>query len=183
MRFSTTCQPGQFVIDSSRISVYHVAVQPRSSCSLQQWRIKGLTFTRNIDIGQLRNGEKWCLVMRALLHWWGESQRWYVLRVVHHDMTQNLRLKPQNILAVQWCGGASSGNLGRPGLYFVPKNVTMKGSIYIDILKEHLCIFWRIYQYDYFIDDGSPAHDLKIVTNFLNSHNIHVLNCLVIHQT
>ena len=79
--------------------------------------------------------------------------------------------------------GASSGNLGRPGLYFVPKNVTMRGSIYIDILKEHLCIFWRIYQYDYFIDDGSPAHELKIVTNFLNSHNIHVLNCLVIHQT
>ena len=36
MSFSTTSQPGQFVIDSRRISVYHVAVQLRSSYSLQQ---------------------------------------------------------------------------------------------------------------------------------------------------
>ena len=37
--------------------------------------------------------------------------------------------------------GASSENLGQACLYFVPKNVTIKGSIYINILKEHLCTF------------------------------------------
>ena len=37
--------------------------------------------------------------------------------------------------------GAFSGNLGRAGLYFLKKNVTMKGSTNINILKEHLCTF------------------------------------------
>ena len=32
--------------------------------------------------------------------------------------------------------GAFSGNLSQAGLYFVIKNVTIKGSIYSDILKE-----------------------------------------------
>ena len=78
---------------------------------------------------------------------------------------------------------AYNGNLGRVGLYFVPKNVTIKESIYIDFLKEHLSTFWRIYQCNHFIHDGSPAHDSKSVTKFFNSHNIHVLDFLVIHQT
>ena len=79
--------------------------------------------------------------------------------------------------------GASSGNLGRAGLYFVPKNLTIKGSIHINILKEHLCTFWRIHQCDHFIHDDAPAHDSKIVIKFLSNHNIHVSNSLVIHQT
>ena len=37
------------------------------------------------------------------------------------------------------------GNLGRAGLYFLIKNVSMKRSIHINILKEHLCTFWRIH--------------------------------------
>ena len=37
-------------------------------------------------------------------------------------------------------------NLRRVGLYFLVKNVSIKGSIYINILKEHLCTFWRIDQ-------------------------------------
>ena len=39
--------------------------------------------------------------------------------------------------------GDFSGNLGRAGLYLLPKNVTKKGNIYINILKEHFLIFWR----------------------------------------
>ena len=70
-----------------------------------------------------------------------------------------------------------SGNLGRAGLYFLPKNVTMKGSIYMNILKEHLFTFWRIHQCDHFIPDGAPALDSKIETKFLNVHKIHVLDC------
>ena len=31
--------------------------------------------------------------------------------------------------------GAFGGNLGQAGLYFFPKHLTMKGSIYINILK------------------------------------------------
>ena len=41
--------------------------------------------------------------------------------------------------------GAFSGNMGRAGLHFLPKNVTIKGSNYIHILKDHMLAFWRIY--------------------------------------
>ena len=34
--------------------------------------------------------------------------------------------------------GAFSGNMGRAGLYFLPKNVTMKGSNYIHVLKDQI---------------------------------------------
>ena len=71
--------------------------------------------------------------------------------------------------------GAFSRNLGRDGLYFLPKKVTTKESIYINILKEHLFTFWRIHQCHHFMHDGAPAHKSKIVTKFLNSHNIQVL--------
>ena len=70
---------------------------------------------------------------------------------------------------------AFSGNLGRAGLYFLPKNVTMKGSIYIIILKKHLLTFRSIRQYNHFMHDSIPAHQSKIVTKFLNSRNIHVV--------
>ena len=41
--------------------------------------------------------------------------------------------------------GGFSKNLGRAGLYFLIKNVSVKASIFINILKEHLCTFWRIH--------------------------------------
>ena len=47
--------------------------------------------------------------------------------------------------------GAFSGNLGRAGWYFLTKNVTMKGSICINILKEHLIVFRKIHQCDHFM--------------------------------
>ena len=36
--------------------------------------------------------------------------------------------------------GAFSGNMGRAGLYFLPKNATMKGSIYITFERASLHI-------------------------------------------
>lgn len=71
--------------------------------------------------------------------------------------------------------GAFSGNMGRGGLYFLPKNVTMKGSEYINVLEEHLLPFWDIHQCDYFMQDSAPAHTSKVVMKFLNDHKIDVL--------
>ena len=71
--------------------------------------------------------------------------------------------------------GDFSENLGRAELYLFPKNVTKKGNIYINILKEPFLIFWRVYQCDHFMHDGAPAHKSKIVTKVPKSHNIHVL--------
>ena len=79
--------------------------------------------------------------------------------------------------------GVFSKNMGPAGLYSLLKNVSMKKSIYISILKDHLCTFSRIDQCDHFIPDGAPAHDSKIVTKFSNIHNILVLDSLVIYQT
>ena len=70
--------------------------------------------------------------------------------------------------------GAFRGNLGRAGLYFLSKN-TIRGSNYIDVLKDHLLTFWRIHQCDYFMQDGAPAHRSKTVTKFLEDSNIRVL--------
>ncbi|XP_076811815.1 uncharacterized protein LOC143458825 [Clavelina lepadiformis] len=53
--------------------------------------------------------------------------------------------------------GAFSGNMDRAGLYFLPRNVTKKGSNYITVLKDHLLTFWRIHQCDHFMHDGAPA--------------------------
>lgn len=71
--------------------------------------------------------------------------------------------------------GASTGNKGRGGLYFLPKNVRMKATNYITVLEEHLLNFWKIHQCDYFMHDGAPAHSAKIVTKFLKDQKIPVL--------
>ena len=70
---------------------------------------------------------------------------------------------------------AFSGNMGPAVLYFLSKNVTMKGSNYIHILKDHMLAFWRIHQCDLFMHDGAPAHKSKSVSKFLTEHNIKVL--------
>lgn len=38
--------------------------------------------------------------------------------------------------------GAFSGNKGRGGLYFLPRNVTMKGRNHVDVLRDHLLDFF-----------------------------------------
>ena len=65
---------------------------------------------------------------------------------------------PNSVMA--W--GAFSGNAGRGGLYFLPKNETMKGSHYIKVLEEHLLTFWAIHGCDYFVHVGAPAHKAKV---------------------
>ena len=71
--------------------------------------------------------------------------------------------------------GAFSGNMGRAGLYFLPKNETMKGSNYIKVLEEYLLPFWNIHDCEYFMHDGAPAHRAKIVKKFFNDNNIQTL--------
>ena len=71
--------------------------------------------------------------------------------------------------------GLLSGNMGHAGLYFLPKNVTMKGGNYIHVLRDHMLAFWRIHQYDHFMLDGAQAHKSKSISKFLIEHNIKVL--------
>lgn len=72
--------------------------------------------------------------------------------------------------------GAFSGNKGRSGLYFLPKNVTMKGANYVEVLREHLLTFWDIHECTHFMHDSAPAHKSKAVKEFLDDQNIPVLD-------
>ena len=58
--------------------------------------------------------------------------------------------------------------------FVLPKNVTMKGSNYIHVLKAHMLAFWRIHQCNHFMHDGAPAHKSKSVSKFLIEHNLKV---------
>lgn len=71
--------------------------------------------------------------------------------------------------------GAFSGNKGRGGLYFLPKNVTMRGTNYLEVLRDHMLPFWEIHESSYFMHDGAPAHKSKLVRKFFNDNNISVL--------
>lgn len=98
-------------------------------------------------------------------------------KIIHHpnDVSRyNLRYTvkhPDSVMV--W--GAFSGNKSRGGLYFLPKNVTMKGNNYIDVLRDHMLKFWDIHECDHFMHDGAPAHKSKEMKKFLYDNNISVL--------
>ena len=71
--------------------------------------------------------------------------------------------------------GAFSGNKGRGGLYFLPKNVTMRGDNYLRVLDQHMLPFWDIHQCNHFMQDGAPAHRSKVVKKWLKDNHMPVL--------
>ena len=71
--------------------------------------------------------------------------------------------------------GGFSGNMGRGGLYFLPKNQTMKAANYIDVLRNHLLLQFHIHGCKFFMHDGAPCHSSKAVKKFLNDNKIDVL--------
>ena len=72
--------------------------------------------------------------------------------------------------------GCFSGIKGRGGLYFLPKNNTMRGDNYVDVLKDHLLTFWHIHGCNIFMHDGAPAHKSQKVKKFLADHNIDAMD-------
>ena len=72
--------------------------------------------------------------------------------------------------------GCFRGAKDRGGLYFLSKNVTIKDDNYIEVLKEHLLVFYDIRECDFFMHNGAPAHRSKGVKKFLTDNNIEVLD-------
>lgn len=56
-----------------------------------------------------------------------------------------------------------SDNKGRGELYFLPKNLTVKGSNYIDVMRDQMLDFRGIHECDHFMHDLSFAHKFKQV--------------------
>ena len=86
----------------------------------------------------------------------------YTIKTVKH---------PESVMV--W--GAFSGNKGRGGLYFLPKNVTMRGDNYLGVLDQHMLPFWDIHQCNHFMQNGAPAHRSKVVKKWLKDNHMPVL--------
>ena len=89
----------------------------------------------------------------------------YIIKTVKH---------PKSVMV--W--GAFGGDKGRGGLYFSPKNVTMRENNYLRILDHHMLSFWDIHRCNLFMQDGAPAHRSKVVKKWLKDNHVPVLECL-----
>lgn len=78
---------------------------------------------------------------------------------------------PQSVMV--W--GAFSGKNGRAGLYFLPKNITMTGDLYIEVLNDHMATMFEVHKCSVFMHDSAPCHKAKKVTAWLQRKKIMVL--------
>ena len=79
--------------------------------------------------------------------------------------------------------GAFSGEMGRAGLYFLPKNKKMNSDQHVKVLEEHMLSMFHIHSCEVFMQDNAPCHKSKKVTNFLQQQKIECLIGLVIART
>jgi len=71
--------------------------------------------------------------------------------------------------------GSFSGGMGRRGIHFLPKNVTMNGDCYIEVLQSHTLNFYEIGDCNLFMQDNAPCHKAKKVTKWLEDKKVDVL--------
>jgi transposase len=72
--------------------------------------------------------------------------------------------------------GCFSANLGRGGIYFLPKNVTMNSERYEKVLEDHLLPSMLMHRSELFLQDGAPCHASKKIKTFLEANNIKTIN-------
>jgi hypothetical protein len=70
---------------------------------------------------------------------------------------QKIVLKTVKHSANMMVWGCFSGKKGHGGLYFKPKNCTMNGERYKNVLKKHLFPFMKKHKATFFLQDGLPA--------------------------
>lgn len=70
--------------------------------------------------------------------------------------------------------GAVSG-VGRAGLWIMPKNTTINGNVYLDILKQKLPPFFTIHSATHFQQDGAPCHGTRAVKTWLEEEKYELL--------
>jgi hypothetical protein len=62
--------------------------------------------------------------------------------------------------------GCFSANLGREGIYFLPKNVTMNSEWYEQVLEDHLLPSMLMHRSEFFLQDRAPCHASKKINVF-----------------
>ena len=75
--------------------------------------------------------------------------------------------------------GDFSGDKGKGGLYFFPKNVTTyeRGQLYLRVLDHHMLPFWDIHRCNHFMQDDDPVHRSMVVKKWLKDSHVPVLEC------
>ena len=86
----------------------------------------------------------------------------YIIKTVKH---------PKSVMV--W--GDFSGNKGRGGLYFFPKNFTMRWDSYLRVLDHHMLAFWDIRRCNHFMRDGDPVYRSRVVKKWLKDNHVPVL--------
>ena len=76
---------------------------------------------------------------------------------------------PTTVVWASFCGS------GRGGLWFMPKNTTINGTVYLNILKDKLPTHMGIQNCKIFQHDGSPCHRTAAVSRWLEEEGIEVL--------
>jgi len=64
---------------------------------------------------------------------------------------------------------------GRAGLWFMPKDTTIAGAVYLNVLKEKLPTFMSIHRTTFFQHDGAPSHKTKSVSDWLQQEGYQIL--------
>jgi len=70
--------------------------------------------------------------------------------------------------------GSFRGN-GCGGLWFLPKNTTINGAVYLSILQEKLMPHMNIHNCSIFQQDGAPCHRTAAVTTWIRGQGIEIL--------
>jgi transposase len=65
---------------------------------------------------------------------------------------------------------------GRGGIYFLPKNATMNGERYQEVLQNHLLFWMDNFGSTHFLQDGAPCHASKRIRDFLSEQPFDVID-------
>lgn len=61
-------------------------------------------------------------------------------------------------------------------LYVVPPKTTVNSNMYLNLLHEKMELYMRVHKYSIFMHDGAPCHRSKIITKYLRTQKIKLLD-------
>jgi hypothetical protein len=93
-----------------------------------------------------------------------KNQRYNIRYVV-----PTVKKAPTTMIWASFCGR------GRGGIWFMPKNTTINGQVYLSILQEKLPLHMQILNCTTFQQDGAPCHGTAAVTRWLKDQGINLL--------
>lgn len=108
------------------------------------------------------------------------NESWFLVihgagKVVRHPCGSNhfdpkYMVKTVKHTAYTMIQGCFSGHGDRRGLAFLPRNMTMNGERYCEVLENHLLPFKEALAMQEFMHDGAPGHGGKKAMKFLQDN-------------